>query len=251
MIATASTMFAGFRADAGTLSGGVVASQQFNVDLTSQGNIDWAVWGYANSGSSTSLAPNVRKASGSAISSLTNVSNGSALRGLGQFGNYGESTFNWTNGTPTPVASGAFTGLQHYSDGTNMAISAIGEGFSFTVPADTTATQLKMYFDTHLGISELSASLSDGSAPAFSQSFDSGGASNFAGILSLEFAANSAGQTLTVQGVLSSYRADATRNANFAIQAVTLGIVPEPSMFVLAGLGMIALSVAGRWRRRS
>ncbi len=55
-----------------------------DVDLTADGNEDWAVWGYANGGHSTSLTPDVRKTNGSSISDLTQIGSG-APRPFGQF----------------------------------------------------------------------------------------------------------------------------------------------------------------------
>src|SRR5207253_2560399 len=61
------------------------ASQAIN--LSTVGTADWAVWGYAVGGTSTSLAPDVRKAGGTAISNLTNIDPAPSvnLRGIGQF----------------------------------------------------------------------------------------------------------------------------------------------------------------------
>ena len=49
------------------------------------GTQDWAIWGYASGGTSTSLVPDVRKSGGSAISDLTDrsPSPSTPLRGLG------------------------------------------------------------------------------------------------------------------------------------------------------------------------
>ena len=150
------------RAEAGVLSGGIVQSQLFHVKLTLQGTTDWAAWGYSGGGTSISLAPDVRKLGGSAISSLTNLTNGTQLRGIGQFGNYGESFFDWSSATLPGSVINAATGLQHYTDQADTGISGVGEGFSFTVPADTATQEVKLYFTSHLGISTITATLSDG-----------------------------------------------------------------------------------------
>ena len=91
----------------GTLSGALNPSGQQNANLTSLGTQDWAIWGNANNGTSTSLAPNVHKAGGSGISDLTDIDpTGAPLRGLGQFFLLGGSlfgnnpfSFNWSDGT--------------------------------------------------------------------------------------------------------------------------------------------------------
>lgn len=227
---------AGTSLQAASIVASLVQSQQFNVNLTTSGDLDWAVWGQGNS---TSLTPTNRKVGGSAISALTRVSTGSSLRGLGQFGNYGASSFSWTNGSPLANATGVFVGLQH-----NNSSGRINEGFSFTVPADLATRRMTLYFDTHLGISTLSATLSDGSATAYSQTFNASTHNNWPGILTIDYSAASAGQTLLISGLLTSAP---DPNANFAIQAVSLAAVPEPSVLGLTGIA----ALIGLRRRRA
>lgn len=233
------TLALGQSAQAGTLTASLIQQQLNNVNLTTQGAVDWAVWGI---GSSTSLARNNGRIGGNSISSLTDISAGSPLRGLGQFGNYGESTFNWSNGTPTLNGTGVATGIQH-----NNATGKINEGFSYTVNASTTLQRMILYFDTHLGISTLTASLSDSSATAFSQTFSAPSGINLAGIFTVDFAANSANQTLNISVLLTTA---SDPNANVAIQGVAVSnVVPEPGAFALTGLGAALLALAAARRR--
>ena len=97
----------------GSLSGSVVLDPAPAVDLSSAGAIDWAIWGYAGGGTSTSLTPDVRKGGGTAIGALTNIDPAptAPLRGIGQFD--GPFAFSWTGGTPTGSADGVRAGLQH------------------------------------------------------------------------------------------------------------------------------------------
>ena len=81
------TVEAGGGGTGGTLSG-ALATPTGNANLTTFGTQDWAVWGYAGGGTSTSLAPDVRKSGGAAISNLTDIDAvplGAPRRGLGQF----------------------------------------------------------------------------------------------------------------------------------------------------------------------
>jgi hypothetical protein len=241
---------AGSKCQAGIISGSVqTGTRIFNKNLTTEGTTDWAVWGFANGGTSTSLSPDNRKIGGSGISDLTSISNGNPLRGLGQFGSYGESTFNWSNGTPVLSATGAFTGIQH--DGFGQPFSTIGEGFSFTVPADTNLRTVTLYNTVNHGNSELTATLSDGSAVPFV--FDSHHILDFNGpdIYAITYAANSAGQSLTVKLVLTAPDASGNNTANVAIQAVdlTFAAVPEPSSLALLALGGGVVAAWRRWRK--
>ncbi|MGO8677325.1 MAG: hypothetical protein ACLQVX_15820 [Limisphaerales bacterium] len=68
------------------ITGSLITGSNPGVNLTSLGTVDWAIWGYAGGGTSTSLAPDVRKSGGSAISNLTfSNPHSQPLRGLGQF----------------------------------------------------------------------------------------------------------------------------------------------------------------------
>ena len=114
------TVEAGGGGTGGTLSG-ALATPTGNANLTTFGTQDWAVWGYAGGGTSTSLAPDVRKSGGAAISNLTNIDAapvGAPLRGLGQFGAPPDSalpfTFDWSNGSdlqapPAPTSDSSTT----------------------------------------------------------------------------------------------------------------------------------------------
>ncbi len=140
------------------------------VNLTTQGPIDWAVWGSANGGTSTSLAPDTRKLGASAISDLENIDPAPTvpLRGLGQFTPPAASPpfrFAWSDGSGPLRDSNVAAGIQH--DGEQTQTSTLGHGFGFTVPASTTPMTLKVYVATNRADGTLTASLSDGSAPDF------------------------------------------------------------------------------------
>jgi uncharacterized protein YjbI with pentapeptide repeats len=213
---------------AGTLSGSVSTSGQQNADLTSLGTQDWAVWGYANNGTSTSLAPDARKAGGSGISDLTDIHvNGAPLRGLGQFASQGDEpfSFDWSDGTVPASATGAFAGLEH--DGQPGNLGTNGDGFSFTVPADTTQRTLTVYTSAHWATGTLTATLSDGSAQPYTQdlvgstAFPSFGG-NSPGVFTINYAAASPGQHLTVNLVETAANCPQFGCDDAAIYAVAL-----------------------------
>ena len=100
----------------GSLTGGRPArSPVSDVNLSALGTEDWAIWGSANGGTSTSLAPDVRKLGANEISSLTNIDPAPSvnLRGLGQFAGVEPFYFGWANGTAPMNASHVAGGLQH------------------------------------------------------------------------------------------------------------------------------------------
>ncbi|MBX9579752.1 MAG: hypothetical protein K2X87_05530, partial [Gemmataceae bacterium] len=221
---------------AGVLVGTLDPVRFDNRDLTTEGTLDWAVWGYADGGTSTSLAADVRKAGGAGLSGLTDISNGNPLRGLGQFGAYGETTFDWSDGTPVPSEVGAFTGLQH--DGQRTGISNLGEGFSLTAAADTAERVLTLYTTVNFGAGRLVATLSDGSAAAYDQT-TSGSAFNQSNVFTIRYAADSPGQFLSVTFVLAEDDEPVFNSSNVAIQGASLAAagpraVPEPASLGLA-----------------
>ncbi|HST17593.1 MAG TPA: PxKF domain-containing protein [Gaiellaceae bacterium] len=173
-------------------------------NLTTEGPIDWAVWGYSNGGTSTSLAPDVRKAGGSAISNLENISPALPtvpLRGLGQFPDVDAFNFSWSNGSGPLRDSHAATGIQH--DGQQTGSSTSGDGFGFTVPAGLQPRTLKVYVATNRAVGTLTAHLSDGSAPDYVDSLPAAVDQNTA-VYTITYVAGSAAQTLHVTWVESS-----------------------------------------------
>ncbi len=201
------------------------APSQFPVDLTSAGTEDWAIWGSANGGTSTSLAPNDRKAGSNEISDLTDIDPAptAPLRGLGQFNcpsTCPPFLFNWSDGTQSASASDAQGGLQHDGEQTQV-VSSVGKGFSFDVPADQTTRTLTVYVVTNRADGQLTASLSDGSAPVF-QSPLPAATDERSGIYTITYAAASAGQTLHVQWLETGAYCPSFYCDNAAIYAVAL-----------------------------
>ena len=203
-------------AAAGELTASFSNSGYTGQNLTTLGDVDWAVWGYAGSGTSTSLSPDNRKAGGTAISALTDIDPGTddELRGLGQFRI--NHTFNWSNGTSPASATSVYCGLQHNVQATNET----GDGFSFTVPADTQKRRLIVYSAVHYAVGELTATLSDGSAAQVTVQQDCKTAVNSPSRFVIDYAAGSDGQTLTIKFVVTWNSNDG--NGNAQIYAVAL-----------------------------
>ena len=204
-------------AASGELSGSMTKSSYTNVNLTSLGDVDWAIWGYSNSGTSTSLSPNESMSGGSGISNLTDINPGTydVLRGLGQF--HINHTFNWSNGTSVTGATGAYVGLQHNV----KATYEIGDGFSFTVPADTTKRRLIVYTAFHYGVGELTATLSDGSATQLKLQQDSKTNGNDPSRFIIDYSAGSDGQILTVKFITTWNGTDGNGNAQIYAAALS------------------------------
>ncbi len=193
------------------LTGNVIDNSSVsNFDLTTPNYEDWAIWGI---GTETNLSPSTRKNGAAGISDLTATTNGFNLRGLGQFNINHKFTF--TDGLP-PHNSGTnqSCGLQvetPTSDG-------VGLGFAFTVPASTEERQIIIYTAHHNAVMELTAELSDGSAPGITLTASISG-NNVPAIYTINYKSNSANQTLNLDLELS---ANSGTNPNPQIYAVTV-----------------------------
>jgi hypothetical protein len=185
----------------GELSGSNAQSVVKPVDLTAAGDSDWAFWGNNSAGTDlppAGLTPSETKASGGRqISDLSIVNtDGTPTRG---FGGFPDSTlpfnFDWTDGAaPNPTGTAALGGV---------AAPKLGQGLSFTVPADTSMRRLTIWTSAHYADGTLTAHLSDGSAADFVQTIHAlpsspGPSQNLPAVFTLDYRAASDGQTLTV-----------------------------------------------------
>ncbi len=167
--------------------GSLVASQAAaasHYNLTSLGTADWAHWGrggtYGNFDHDAT--------GGSQISNVTNINPGGA-----GFGGYTDASrsVNWTGGSPTATDSG--------DDGYIWANNALGAGYSFTAPADTTTRTLYVYAGGYSSGATLTAHLSDGSAADYAAS--ASGTGIYSQLYTITYKAASAGQKLTISYV--------------------------------------------------
>ena len=163
----------------GTL-GGSQNSAASSYNLTSTGTTDWAHWG--RGGNSNNFD---HKSSGnSLISNLTSVGSGSNAGGYSD----GSRTVSWSDGTPTSSNGG--------DHGYVWSNGALNSGLKFTVAAGTTARTLYVYAGGCNTSLQLSAHLSDGSAPDYTVTASGNGV--YSGYYAINFKAGSANQTLTV-----------------------------------------------------
>ena len=181
-VALIGTFFASLAHPAGLT--GSSAPGPIVVNLTTTGTVDWKHWGLSNPAS-------VNRKAG-----VTSQISGLTLLGAapGWFGN--DPIWNrhsWTDGTPT-LSKANFSG--------GIYFSGIGNGYQFTVPADTTSRTLKLYVGGWNSTGGLRATLSDGSAAPYVTTFS--GADVYSQIVTLTFSAASSGQLLTVRHTMQS-----------------------------------------------
>jgi hypothetical protein len=155
-----------------------------SVDLTADGNADWAHWGY----SSASDFDNKMTGNGQ-ISNFQQV----GVNAPTQFSD-GLISYHWSDGNKSNGRHDKTSG-----SGTTTGIYVLTGGLKITAPADTTVRRLKVYVGQLNAQGQLDASLSDNSAPSVSDhSYTSmnGNAINVCYILT--YAASSPGQLITV-----------------------------------------------------
>jgi len=175
----------------GSLSGSVDSSTT-SVNLSTQGSTDWAHWG-------TGGVPGlVRKSGGSLISTYIVVGAG----GVSTYSN-DPRPMSWSGGSPTATAS---------ADASGLYISNIGNGFSITVPADTTQRVVKVYVGGWNSAGSFTASLSDASATNYTNT-TTASTTQYDRAYTLTYKAASAGKLLTLTWVQSSSTGNVTLNA--------------------------------------
>ena len=155
------------------------------IDFSAAGDADWVHWGLGGD----VAAYNHRAGVAPSISNYTQLGDASLL----QTNCCIETGFSWTDGTPSATATNAIGGI--YVD----TAKAGGDGFQFSVPADTSQRTLLVYAGNWCVREKLQATLSDGSAPSVvDTSFDVPTANLANSVYTITFQAGSAGQTLDV-----------------------------------------------------
>jgi hypothetical protein len=146
-----------------------------DVNLATEGTLDWAHWAYIDANSFDHKA--------NLISDVVPVGSTTRMQITNS-----PTTFTWSGGTPDSDA---------FSTNTGLGTFAFGHGYTFTVPADTTTRVLRVYTGVQNVRGQLTARLSDGSAADYVDSslFN---ANVTDGVYTIVYKAASGGQTLSV-----------------------------------------------------
>jgi hypothetical protein len=195
----------------GTLSGSI-GTPPPSVDLTAEGTSDWVHWGLRP-------PPELdRKANVTPLINQFAIIGGPAV----QYSNEHTPYYSWSDGAPT---------LSEFATATGIYVAGFTNGFEFTVPADTTMRQLKVYGGMYGVKANFQAYLGDASAPAFTDTsldfiYDSADA-----LFTLDYAAASPNQRLHVRyRTLGVYDMD---YGNVGLESVALRGPPGPKLLQL------------------
>jgi hypothetical protein len=157
-----------------------------SVNLTALSAVDWAHWGFNGSPGYD------HKSGGGTISSISAVTGAT----LTQTNDPGTPLFNWSDGIPDI----SVTNTQN-----EIYTTILGGGLQFTAPADTSQRTLKVYVGLNGATGKLTAHLSDGSSSDFVSTAVTATAGSYHEVIyTLNYAAASPGQTLTVTWTLQT-----------------------------------------------
>jgi hypothetical protein len=176
-----------------TARGGVLSGAKTSIptgadiDLTAAGPLDWVHWGLY-----TPTSLDRKSGVTPQIGDWTVIGPSNAFTAAYQFGDNANG-YSWSDGTPTASVTNTTTGVWAYS------VPSIGTGFELSVPADTTMRTLKVYVGAFAAKGKFEASLSDLSAADYLDSSLNNIRNGPSAVYALQYAANSAGQTLRIR----------------------------------------------------
>jgi hypothetical protein len=190
------------------------------VDLTSVGKIDWVHWGLHTDSSLH------RKAGVTPL--IFDFERQDASNGFSYIYQYADNYngYSWSDGVPETAVTNTTTGVWAYGTPT------IGSGFLFTAPADTTPRTLKVYVGVYAGVGRIEVSLSDNSAQPYENASLTNIRNGPGRVYTVDYAADSPDQTVTVRWILSSPR-EATANVTLQAAALSTPTANNPPFAVL------------------
>lgn len=163
----------------GSLSAGS-APPPPSVDLSAEGNLDWAHWGFSDPAGydhKAGVLPQIRD--------LAEIGDDDRRQLLDNL-----TAFSWTGGTPTTSAADTTTGV---------FVGGQDEGFRLAVAADSRVRTLRVYAGLYGAQGNFFAYLSDFSAPAYTDTSLSSVFGNGYAVYTLQYEAASPGAELIVE----------------------------------------------------
>lgn len=252
-------IFAGLIAGSASLSAAVLsldATQSYSsamaspVNLTTQGDLDWAYWAVTGATTTTSRAPTNSKTGATAISDLSAVGGaaGSTLRGTSSTTATTTGRYSWNDGSAAGLTAGTNVDLPgslvfNSTLGNSTTLpNSNGAGFSLTVKGDPTAVRyVTLYFGGFGTTASLSLTLNGATTILDTSQFFAVSDPKSITAYQIAFRPDSADDLLTIE-----YLGSGATNASshVGIEAVTYGTlpaIPEPGISLLSGIGVLLL----------
>lgn len=178
-----------------------------SINLTMEGKRDWCAWGsYQSGNSSGSLSPLRKVKATSTIGSLKVVGSAQPWSG-GTF----RGVF-WNDGTPIAKVIRVATGL---------FVPGVGNGFSFTVPANHESRTLHVYVQGKNTEAKLTADLASGSKkPVIDMTEDIATDGSFSRVYAIHFTSPKSDDTLKISWIITKTILE--NESNICIQAASL-----------------------------
>lgn len=158
---------------------GTVSTPPAQVDLTTEGTLDWTHWGTVSSNSFDRKTQVAER-----ISNFTRIGSRPVERYANNYTRY-----SWSDGRPSSAITQTPTGV---------FITGNKNGFSLTLPADTLTKRLKVYVGLYGAVGDFLAYLSDMSAPAYTDSSIVNVFGDSYAVYTLDYRAASVGQHLVI-----------------------------------------------------
>jgi hypothetical protein len=193
-------------------------------NLTTAGTADWVHWG-----ENGTLDINRKAGVGPQISDFETLP-GSEIGYVSYFKSTNSlATCSWSDGTPALSVTNSTNGVWMYA-----RWDQIGTGFKLSAPADARSRTFKIYVGVGRGEGTLRASLSDGSATGYTNTLSDNTANNRVYVFT--YAANSAGQKLNVEWVMTKSQGGDYPHVNLLAAALA---TPGISMWPLVTLNSV------------
>lgn len=198
---------------------GTVQNPPALVDVTTEGTSNWTLWSVTGNHDIEQ-----KQSATDQIGSIAIVGSDAGRQSGG-----GGTAFHWSDGTTQP---------QGTSDQKGVVVCGDGNGFSLTVPADTTSRTLRFYVNVWHGQGLLQTSLSDGSAVAYNDNTLTDNQIGHAGVFTVTYKAASAGQQLNIHwtsvgsGCIVAQAATLAKLTVDATPTATPGVTPTATVTV-------------------
>jgi len=196
---------------AATLTGSFSSLQSGqSINLSAAGTLDWVHWGLY-----TSTSVDRKAGVTPLIGNFTVLAAGEDTNAYVYAYQYSDNPngYTWSDGTPTASVTNTTTGVWAYG------FPHLNTGFEITVPADTTVRTLKIYVGVFDASGGFDAFLNDGSGLAYTDSSLSSFRGTENGVYTLQYAADSPGQTLTIRWTMVI---SPSPNGNVTLQSAAL-----------------------------